>query len=110
MAEDADGDYYYDEGTVNEIMDDWGVYEKDGKVNLHYKPTDNLMKFSDLATVFGSTRAAPDTDELPQGEQMLFVSDGTDANTADGDLALARNPDGTIETLVVAAATGFADV
>lgn len=109
MAKDADGNYHYTEGTVSEQMDSWDIYEdSDGNIGLYNGS--NEVRIHDVALLFGAKRAAPDTTELAQGEHMLFVSDGTDANTADGDLALARNPDGTIETVTVAAASGFADV
>lgn len=109
MAKDADGNYYYDAGTVNE---QWSNVEltEDSDGNLSMVVAGNEMRFHDLAYLWSGKRAAPGTDELDQGDHMLFVSDGTDANTADGDLALARNPDGTVETVTVAAASGFADV
>jgi hypothetical protein len=109
MAKDADGNYYYDAGTVNEQMDNVDVYE-DSDGNFGVAVNGNEMRVHEFAHLFGGKRAAPGTDELAQGEHMLFVSDGTDANTADGDLAIARNPDGTIETATVAGAASFADV
>jgi hypothetical protein len=109
MAQDADGNYYYDAGTVNEQFDNVAVTE-DSDGNLSMTVGGDEMRVHSFAHLFGGKRAAPGTDELAQGEHMFFVSDGTDANTADGDLALARNPDGTIETVTVAAASGFADV
>lgn len=111
MAKDADGDYFYVEGTVNELMDDWAVYEKDGRVSLHYKPTDNEVSFTDLAVMLEAQRAAPDTDELADGEQMIYQADGSAANSAAGDLVVARNNSGTIEEAVLAlAGTDFAGV
>lgn len=101
MARDADGDYYYTEGTLNEQLDDWAVYEKDGQVSLHYKPNDNEVRFSDLAYVFEAQRGAPDADELADGEKMLYVADGSAANSTAGDVVVARNDGGTIEEAVI---------
>lgn len=108
MAQDADGQYYYDAGTVNEQMDNVDVYE-DSDGNFGILVNGNEVRVHELAHLFSSTRAAPDTTELAQGEQMLYVSDGTSSNTSAGDLAMARNPDGTIETATVLAASAFAD-
>lgn len=52
-------------------------------------------------------RGAPTTDELADGERMLYVSDGSDGNSA-GDLVSARNNGGSIVAQVVAAASGDA--
>jgi hypothetical protein len=106
MAKDADGDYYYDEGTVNEFLQDFGVYEKNGKFTLHYEPNDSEFKFSELALVLESARAPPTTDELPQGEHMVFRSDGSGANSGTDDLVLARNNSGTIESTLIVDASG----
>ncbi len=110
MARDADGNYYYDAGTVNEQFDNVDVVE-DSDGNLSIVVNGNEMRVHEFAHLFGGKRAAPGTDELSEAddEHMLFVSDGTDSNTADGDLAIARNPDGTVETATVVAATAFSD-
>jgi len=109
MAKDADGNYYYDAGTINEQFDNVEVVENDDGV-LSIVVGSSELRIEDLAMTLTAQRAAPGTDELAQGENMIFVSDGTDANTAAGDIAVARNPDGTIETNTLALASGFADV
>jgi len=35
MAEKANGDYYYDAGTINEQLDEYEIYELDGKLYLN---------------------------------------------------------------------------
>jgi hypothetical protein len=107
MARDVNDDYYYDEGTLNEQLDEFGVYEKDGQVHVHYKPNDNTVRFSELAAVLSDQRSAPDTSELAEGEYMLFVSDGGGAGTA-GTVYLAHNDSSTIELAAVVADTDFA--
>jgi len=87
MARDADDDYYYDEGTLNEHLDDFGVYEKDGRVHLHHKPTDNTVDFDDLATVL-EQRTTFTEEELAGGETALYVANG-DGNADAGDFVLA---------------------
>lgn len=111
MAQDADGNYYYDAGTVNEQFEDWEFYE-DADGNLGLLKNGNEMRIHELAHLFGGQRAPPTSDELPQGdERMLFISDGSGGNTGAGDLALARNPDGTVETtpIVDASAATWTD-
>lgn len=109
MAEDADGDYYYDEGTVNEQMDEFAVYEKDGQVHVHHKGNDGLVKFDDVMMMFGGKRATPTTDELDQGEYAMFVSDGSGDGT-DATVYLVHNDGGTIEHASVAADADFTDL
>jgi hypothetical protein len=108
MAEDVDGNYYYDAGTVNEQFDNVEVVENsDGVLSIAVGSSE--VRVEDLALTLTEQRAAPGTDELAQGENMIFVSDGSDSNTAPGDIAVARNPNGTVETNVLALASGFAD-
>lgn len=106
MAQDADGNYYYEEGTLAEQFDDWGVYEDaDGNVGL--LKNGNELRFHDLAFVLSGQRAEPTTDELADGENMLYVADGAGANVA-GDVVVARNNGGAIETVVVGGNASFA--
>jgi hypothetical protein len=110
MAKDADGNYYYDAGTDNEQFDNVDIVEDDdGKLSIAVSGSE--VRMHEVGFLFGAQRAAPGTDELSKSdnEVMLFVSDGSDSNTAAGDLAVARNPDGTVETQTVAAASGFSD-
>lgn len=96
MAEDVDNDYYYDEGTVNEQMDEYAVYEKDGQVHVHYKPDDNVIKVDDLAHVFGGQRGEFTEAELAEGEVALYISNGDGAGAA-GDLVMATGGSSTDE-------------
>jgi hypothetical protein len=109
MAKDVDDDYYYDEGTLNEQLDEFGVYEKDGQVHVHFKPNDNTVRFSELAMLLSGKRATPTTDELAQGEYALFVSDGSGDGT-DGSLYAVHNDGGTIEHAELTADGGFTDL
>ena len=100
MAEDADGNYYYEEGTIAEQFDKWDVYEdSDGNVGLLTNGSE--LRFHEVAHVFGAERANPDTDELAQGEKMLYVSDGSGSNSTSGDVVVARNNGDSIEEAVI---------
>ena len=106
MAKDADNNYYYDEGTVAEQFDNWEVYE-DADGNVGFYDGSGEMRFHPLGRTFGGQRAEPTTDDLADGEYMYYVANGDGANST-GDFVVARNNDGSIETSVVASASGFA--
>lgn len=102
MARDADGNYFYDEGTVNELFDSVKLYEdSDGKMGLYVGG--NEIRVHNLALGLRGERSPPDTDELDQGEKMIYVTDGSGgaASPATGDVVLSRNNGGTIETAVL---------
>jgi hypothetical protein len=95
MAKDADGNHYYDAGTIAEQFEKWEVYEdEDGNVGF-YNGTAEL-RLHEAGHVFGAKRGEPGTSELAQGEAMLFVSDGSGPNT-DGDFVIAYNDGGTVK-------------
>ncbi len=100
MAKDADGNYYYDEGTVAEQFDNWDFYE-DVDGNLGLLKNGNELRIHEVAHLFGAERANPDTDELAQGEKMMYISDGSGANSTSGDVVIARNNGGSIEEAVI---------
>lgn len=88
MAEKANGDYYYDAGTINEQLDDYEVYELDGKLYLNREGTgDDAVYFDGVAQVLGGSRVAPTSDEIGAGEGMLYIDDADQ-------LVLAFNTDG----------------
>lgn len=99
MAKDADGNYYYDEGTLAEQLDEWEVYE-DSDGNVGFLKNGKELRLHEAGHVFGETRSAPDSDELGAGEEMLYVSDGSDAAT-DGDLVLASSDGSTVSLATV---------
>jgi hypothetical protein len=102
MAKDADGNYYYEEGTIAEQFDNWEVYEdSDGNVGL--AKNGNEVRVHELAHLFGAQRAEPTTDELADGEVMMYVSDGSGGGAA-GDFVVARNTSGTVNVAVLAIA------
>jgi len=100
MAEDVDGNYYYDAGTINEQFDNVEVVEDDDG-NLSIVVSGNEVRVQDLSYVFGGARAdPPTTDELASGEYMLYVDD------ADFQLYAAVNDGGSsIETEALTAFT-----
>lgn len=98
MARDADGNYYYDEGTVAEEMDNWEVYE-DADGNLGFYDGSSELRLQDAGHVLTSARGDPDATELAEGEGMLYISDGTGAGT-EGELAYAYNDGSNIVTAV----------
>lgn len=107
MAKDANNDYYYDAGTVNEEFEDIALVEGAGELNV--ETPNGVSKVSAFGANLGAQQGAPSTDNLAQGEAVLFYSDGSDSNTAAGDLGAARNVSGNIETATVIASTVWAD-
>jgi hypothetical protein len=105
MAQDADGNYYYDEGTVAEQFDNWEVYE-DSDGNVGFYNGSGEFRLHELAFAFGGQRAEPTTDELADGEYLVYVADGNGANAA-GDVVAARNNSSSIETAVIVGAASF---
>jgi len=103
MARDADDNYYYDEGTIAELFDEWDVYEdEDG--NVGFLKNGNELRLHEAGHVFGDERGEPDAAELADGERMLFVGDGSGTTTA-GELYLSENDSDTITTAPVSTGT-----
>jgi len=99
MAKDADGNYYYDEGTIAEQLDNWEVYEDaDGNIGF-YDGTDE-QRFHGGASVMSGPRDDPTDTEIASGEGMLYITDGTTTGTV-GELCYAYNDGSTISTAVV---------
>jgi hypothetical protein len=102
MAKDADGNYFYDAGTINAQFDNVTVVEDaDGKLSLVVGG--NEIRVHNLALGLRGTRSPPSTDELDQGEKMIYVTDGSgNAGTpVTDDVVLSRNNGGTIQTAVL---------
>jgi len=75
MAKDADGNYYYDAGTLAEYMDNWEVYE-DSDGNVGFYDGSDEFRLQNLAFVIGNTRTSdPTTSDLAQGEGMMYFFD-----------------------------------
>jgi hypothetical protein len=105
MARDADGNYYYDAGTVNEQFDNVAVTE-DADGNLSMTVSGSEMRVQEFAHIFGAQRGQFEEQELGDGEVALYVSNGDGAGAA-GDLVAATGSatdDSTLvaETVVVA--------
>lgn len=97
MAKDADGNYYYDAGTVNEQFDNVAVTE-DADGNLSMTVNGDEMRVEEFAHVFGGARAAPTGGDLAAGESMLFV------DSSDSGLKLAHaTDDSTVNLNVIVA-------
>lgn len=78
MAEKANGDYYYDAGTINEQLDDYEVYELDGRLYLNKEGADpeEAISFDGVSEILGAPRTTqPDATELEEGEGALYVYD-----------------------------------
>lgn len=105
MAKDADGNYYYEAGTIAAQFDEWGVYE-DSDGNVGFLKNGNELRLHEAGHVFGDQRAEPTSDEIADGERMLFVGDGSDATSA-GVLYLSKNDGDTITTVPVSTGTAL---
>lgn len=81
MAKKANGEYYYDAGTINEQLDDYEVYEQDGRLYLNREATgDEAVAFDGLGLAFPEWRTTqPGTDEVAEDETLVYVyNTGTD--------------------------------
>jgi len=99
MAETQDGEYYYDAGTINEQLDDYEVYEADGRLYLNKESADpnEAISFGGITEYLQSPRAsgdAPDDAELADDETAIYarVKSGTDT---DGVGLFASHNDGS---------------
>jgi len=78
MAETHTGEAYYDAGTINEQLDDYEVYEVDGRLYLNKEGADpeEYISFGGLTQYIQEPRAVgdvPDADELAEGETALYA-------------------------------------
>lgn len=100
MARDADGDYYYDAGTINEQLDDYEVYEKNGRLYINRQSADpeEAQAFDGLASVFGTFRSTSmDANDLAEGEGAVYVLDNGDT-TYSVEFAFHNPDDGAVQT------------
>jgi hypothetical protein len=82
MAKDADGNYYYDAGTVNELFDEVSLVEGDGE--LEVETPDGVSRVGGLASVLG--------------EGAIYFLDNGDT-TYDLEAAFHNPDDGAIQTI-----------
>lgn len=98
MAKDADGDYYYEAGTVNELFDDIALVEEDGG-ELGVETPDGVSRVGGLASVLGGFRGSTmTTGDLDAGEGALYFLDNGDT-TYDLEAAFHNPDDGSIQTI-----------
>jgi len=84
MAETHTGEAYYDAGTINEQLDEYEVYEVDGKLYLNNEAgdSDDYVAFDGVANLLGAPRDADMTDsDLNEGEGALYVLDDSGTYT-----------------------------
>lgn len=98
MARDADGNYYYDEGTIAEQFDSLDVYEdSDGNVGF-FDGTDEA-RISTEAFFNGSFRGSSmTTSELAEGEGAVYWLDNGDT-TYTLEAAFHNPDDGAVQTV-----------
>jgi hypothetical protein len=78
MAEDADGDYYYDAGTVNEQFDNIALVEGDDE--LAVETPDGVSRLGGLESVLGAFRESQiGAGDLASGESALYFLDNGDS-------------------------------
>lgn len=78
MARTQDGEYYYDAGTINEQLEDYEIYEQDGRLYLNKEGADpeRAISFDGVTEVLQAPRAAddaPDSDELADDETAIYA-------------------------------------
>ena len=81
MARTQDGEYYYDAGTINEQLEDYEVYEQDGRLYLNKEGADpeRAISFDGVAQILQGARAEPTVDDLDGTEHMIYVDDTDEA-------------------------------
>ena len=81
MARTQDGEYYYDAGTINEQLEDYEVYEQDGRLYLNKEGADPeaAISFDGVSQILQGARAEPAVDELDGTEHMIYVDDTDEA-------------------------------
>ena len=91
MARTQDGEYYYDAGTINEQLEDYEVYEQDGRLYLNKEGADPeaAISFDGVAQILQGARAEPKVEELDGTEHMIYV----DEDDEDGAIKVARLDD-----------------
>ena len=78
MARTQDGEYYYDAGTINEQLEDYEVYEQDGRLYLNKEGADPeaSISFDGVAQILQGERADPMAEELEGDEHMIYIDGG----------------------------------
>jgi len=100
MAEDIDGNYYHAASPLNYVFDNIAVVEDaDGYASIEVGGSQ--VRVHPDAVAYPAQRGAPSTSELDAGEHMMYVADGSAANSTAGDVVIARNNSGTIEEAVI---------
>lgn len=96
MAKDADGDYYYDAGTVNELFDNIALVENGNELSV--ETPDGESRVGGLASVLGGFReSSMTTDDLASGEGSVYVLDNGDT-TYSLEFAFHNPDDGAVQT------------
>lgn len=105
MAETHTGEAYYDAGTINEQLDEYEVYEVDGKLYLNNEAgdSDDYVAFDGVAQLLGNFRDADMTDaDLDAGEGALYVlTDGADPATFSLNFAFHDPESGSVVVNVI---------
>jgi hypothetical protein len=101
MAKDADGDYYYEAGTVNELFDDIALVEGDGE--LEVETPDGVSRLAGVASVLGGVRdSSMGTDDLDSGEAAVYVVYGGTGSEYLLEFALHNPDDEAVQTATLA--------
>jgi hypothetical protein len=112
MATDDQGNYYYDAGTVNEQLDDFEVYERDGRLFFNNEADGAATALLGNGVGFPGQRGAPANSAFDNVDQRaLYIADGNASSSSAGDLVLARaDGSGGVEEAVIASPGAFASV
>ena len=103
MARTQDGEYYYDAGTINEQLEDYEVYEQDGRLYLNKEGADPeaAISFDGVSQILQGARAEPAVDELDGTEHMIYV-DSTSGSLAVSKLDDPEADEPSVETAEIA--------
>lgn len=100
MAQDADGNYYYDEGTIAEQFDSYDVYE-DSDGNVGFYDGTNEARLNPEAFFNGTFRSSSmTTSELASGEGAVYWLDNGDT-TYSLEAAFHNPDDDAVQTVTL---------
>lgn len=90
-------DHHYDAGTLNDYtFDEFRLIEEDGEVVIEHEESGDSVAFPKFGLLLGSARDAPTSDELDDGESMVYL------DSTSGDLMVAKYDGASVSTATVA--------
>jgi len=95
MAETQNGNAYYEAGTINEQLEDYEVYEENGRLYLNKEAADpeSAVSFDSAAMVIQGTRPTPTNEEIGDFDETLLYRNESDQLVMAERSDSSNNPD-----------------